>query len=87
MHTVKQELMANGEGKILYKTHYKAGRNHDYKTYKTNRPMTPKEVENVFDLGFLGVEKDFPLRTEIIFILQKKKEEKQITACRRKGIQ
>ena len=22
--------------------------------------MTPKEVANVFDLGYLGVEKDFP---------------------------
>ena len=79
--------MANGEGKILYKTHYKAGRNHDYKTYKANHPLTPKQVENLFDLGFLGVDKDFPFRTDIIFILQKKKEEKQANACRGKGVQ
>ncbi len=59
-HTVKQELMVNQQGKILYKTRCKAGRNHDYRIYKSNRPMTPKDVENVFDLGFLGVEKDFP---------------------------
>jgi Helix-turn-helix of DDE superfamily endonuclease/DDE superfamily endonuclease len=72
-HTVKQELMANGEGKILYKTHYKAGRNHDYKVYNANHPATPKQVENLFDLGFFGVDKDFPFRTDIIFILQKKK--------------
>jgi DDE superfamily endonuclease len=71
-HTVKQELMVNQQGKILYKTCYKTGRNHDYKIYKTNRPMTPKEVENVFDLVFLGVEKDFPFRTDIIFAFQKK---------------
>ena len=25
-----------------------------------NHPITPKEVVNVFDLGYLGVEKDFP---------------------------
>jgi hypothetical protein len=62
-HTVKQELMVNQQGRILYKTHYKAGRNHDYKIYKSNRPVTPKDVENVFDLGFLGVEKDFPEQT------------------------
>jgi hypothetical protein len=59
-HTVKQELMVNQQGKILYKTRVKTGRNHDYKIYKANRPSTPKEVENVFDLGFFGVEKDFP---------------------------
>ena len=26
--------------------------------YKKNHPVTPKEVVNVFDLGFLGVEKE-----------------------------
>ena len=56
-HTVKQEVMVNTEGKILYKARCKAGHNHDYKIYKANHPVTPKEVENVFDLGFLGVEK------------------------------
>jgi hypothetical protein len=55
--------MVNGEGKILYKTRYKTGHRHDYNIYKTNRPTTPEDVENVFDLGFLGVEKDFPDQT------------------------
>ena len=27
---------------------------------KKNHPVTPKEVINVVDLGYLGVEKDFP---------------------------
>ncbi len=58
-HTLKQEVMVNQQGKILYKTRCKAGRNHDYRIYKANHPLTPKDVENVFDLGFLGVEKDF----------------------------
>jgi hypothetical protein len=62
-HTVKQEFMVNQQGRILYKTSYEAGRNHDYRIYKSNRPVTPKYVENVFDLGFLGVEKDFPEQT------------------------
>ncbi len=62
-HTVKQELMVNQHGKILYKTRCKAGRNHDYKIYKANHPATPKQVENVFDLGFLVAEKDFPDQT------------------------
>jgi hypothetical protein len=59
-HTVKQGMMVNQQGKILYKTRCRAGRNHDYRIYKSNRPVIPKEVENVFDLGFIGVEKDFP---------------------------
>ncbi len=59
-HTIKQGMMVNQQGKILYKTCCKAGHNHDYKIYKSNRPVTPKDIENVFDLGFLGVEKDFP---------------------------
>ncbi len=52
--------MVNEQGKILYKTCYKTGHRHDYNIYKTNRPTTPEDVVNVFDLGFLGVENDFP---------------------------
>jgi hypothetical protein len=33
---------------------------HDYDVYKRNHPVTPKQVVNVIDLGYLGVEKDFP---------------------------
>lgn len=38
--------------------------------------MTPKDVENVFDLGFLGVEKDFPEQTSSLFCKRKKKRNK-----------
>jgi hypothetical protein len=31
-----------------------------YSIYKKNHPVTPKQVVNVFDLGHLGVERDFP---------------------------
>ena len=32
-----------------------------YSIYKKNHPVTPsKQVLNVIDLGYLGVEKDFP---------------------------
>ena len=48
---------------------------------KKNHPVTPKEVVNVFDLGYLGVETDFPeqlsslplKRKEIKICLKKKK--------------
>ena len=31
-----------------------------YSVYKKNHPLIPKQVVNVIDLGYLGVEKDFP---------------------------
>jgi hypothetical protein len=32
-----------------------------YSIYKKNQSVTPsKQVVNVFDLGYLGIEKDFP---------------------------
>ena len=33
-----------------------------YSIYKNNHPVTPKQVVNVFDLGYHGVEKDFPVQ-------------------------
>jgi hypothetical protein len=63
MHTaVKMQLMVNNRsGFIIHKTvKKKKGHRHDYNIYKNNHPVTPKQVVNVFDLGYLGVEKDFP---------------------------
>ena len=59
-HTVKTQLMVNNRGFIIHKTRYKKGRRHDYDIYKENHPITHKDVLNVFDLGYLGVETDFP---------------------------
>ena len=52
--------MANNHGYIIHKTGNRKGRRHDYDTYKKNHPLTPKDVVNIFDLGYHGVEKDFP---------------------------
>jgi hypothetical protein len=52
--------MVNTKGLILHKTGYKRerererGRKHDYAIYKHNHPVIPPQVENVFDLGYLG---------------------------------
>ena len=59
-HTVKTQLMVNNRGFIIHKTGYKKGIRHDYDVYKKNHPLIPKQVVNVFDLGYLGVEKDYP---------------------------
>jgi len=59
-HTIKIQIMANNHGYIIHKTGNRKGRRHDYDTYKKNHPLTPKDVVNIFDLGYHGVEKDFP---------------------------
>jgi len=52
--------MVDNLGIIIHKTAHKKGRRHDYYIYKNNHPLVPKDVVNVFDLGYLGVENDFP---------------------------
>jgi hypothetical protein len=72
-HTVKNLYMINNEEIILYKTkHKQVGRRHDYKIYKKNHPDTPKDVESIVDLGFLGVEKDYPEQISSLPIKKKK---------------
>ena len=51
--------MVNNYGFIIHKLGHKKGRRHDYDVYKENHPITPKEVVNVYDLGYLSIEKDF----------------------------
>ena len=52
--------MVNNHGYIIHKVGHKKGRKHDYDVYKKNHPVIPKEVVNVVDLGYLGIETDFP---------------------------
>jgi hypothetical protein len=60
-HTVKNLYTTNQNGLIIYKTrHNQMGKRHDYRIYKKNHPVIPKDVMNLYDLGFLGVEKDYP---------------------------
>lgn len=74
-HTVKTQIMVNHRSIIIHKTDHKKGRRHDYDIYKENHPLTPKQVVNVFDLGYLGVQKDFPRQTSSI---PKRKKRKSI---------
>lgn len=72
-HTVKTQLMVNTEGLILHKTDHRNGRKHDYDIYKHNHPtITPSQVDNIVDLGYLGIEKDFPTVKSVLPIRKKK---------------
>ena len=72
-HTVKNLYTVNQMGLIIYKTkHRQRGRRHDYRIYKKNHPELPNEVTSMFDLGFLGVEKDYPKQKSSLPIKKEK---------------
>ena len=64
--------MVNNRGYILHTIGYKKGKRHDYDIYKTDHPSTPKQVVNVVDLGYLGIEKDFPEQLSVLPYRKKK---------------
>ena len=70
--------MVNNQGLIIHKTKHKKGKRHDYDIYKKNHPITPKQVVNVFDLGYLGVEKDYP--EQLSSLPNKKKKDQELSA-------
>ena len=83
-HTiVKNQLMVNNRGYIIHKVNHKKGKRHDYDVYKKNRPVTPKQVVNVFDLGYLGVEKDFPEQLSSRYHIKKKETNRDIPRRKR----
>src|SRR3954452_24184176 len=69
--------MVNNHGIIIHKLGYKKGRRHDYDIYKKNHPITPKQVVNVFDLGYLGVEKDLP--EQLLSLPNRKKKSMELS--------
>ena len=49
---------------------------HDYEIFKNNHPITPIQVENVLDLGYMGVQNDFPtVKSVLPFRKSRKKSE------------
>ena len=45
----------------MHKTRHGKGSTHDYALYKHSHPKLPKEVTSKLDLGYLGIETDYPL--------------------------
>ncbi len=69
--------MVNNHGYIIHKANNrKKGRRHDYiLKYNKNRPVTPKDVVNVFVLGYLGVKKDYSQQKSSLTCKKKKNHE------------
>lgn len=65
-HTVKTQLTVNSEGLIVHKTKHARGRRHDYAIFKNSHPSLPKKVRPVVDLGYDGIQNDYPEMKPII---------------------
>ena len=59
-HTVKVQLTVNSKGLIIHKTPHARGRRHDYDIFKVNHPRLPPGVNPNLDLGYDGVQNDYP---------------------------
>ena len=61
---------------LLHKTGHDHGRIHDYEIFKNKHPTTPLQVANVLDLGYLGVQNDFPTVKYVVVLPFRKKRKK-----------
>jgi len=59
-HTVKTQITVNAEGLILHRTPHARGSKHDYALFKWRHPRLPGEVRLGVDLGYDGVQRDYP---------------------------
>ncbi len=76
-HTIKNQITINQKGEIIHKPPHSPGKKHDYAILKIRHPELPEDVMISYDLGYLGVEKDFPEQTSIL--PYKKKKGKKLT--------
>jgi len=74
-HTIKNQITINLTGEIIHKPPHSPGRRNDYAIYKIKHPVLPKELMIFYDLGYLGVEKDFPKQISILPYKRKKGKE------------
>jgi len=59
-HTVKTQITVNADGLILHKTPHARGSRHDYALFKWRHPRLPDMVCLGLDLGYDGVQNDYP---------------------------
>jgi len=59
-HTVKTQITVNKDGLIVHKTPHVRGSRHDYALFKWRHPRLPDEVCLGLDLGYDGIQNDYP---------------------------
>ncbi len=50
----------NENGLIIHKSRHFVGRRHDYNIYRHSNPKLPPNVKRIMDLGYYGIEDDYP---------------------------
>jgi hypothetical protein len=59
-HTVKNQITVNAKGTIMHKAPHARGSRHDYSLYNWRHPRLPDEVCLEVDLGYDGIQNDYP---------------------------
>ena len=59
-HTVKTQITVNTDGLIVHKTAHARGSRHDYALFKWRHPRLPGNVRLGVDLGYDGIQSDYP---------------------------
>lgn len=72
-HTVKNQYTVNLSGEIIHKPPHSPGRHHDYSLFKKKHPTLPEQLQTLADLGYVGMENDFP---EMNAVLPHKKKKR-----------
>ncbi len=78
-HTVKNQITINLKGEIIHKPPHSPGRRNDYAILKIKHPILSEGLMVFYDLGYLGVEKDFPDQISILPYKKKKGKELSIS--------
>ena len=73
-HTVKNQITINQKGEIIHKPPHSPGRKNDYAILKIKHPVLSEELMVFYDLGYLGVEKDFENQISILPIQEKSRK-------------
>jgi len=76
-HTIKNQITINLNGEIIHKPSHSPGRRNDYAILKIKHPVLSEELMVFYDLGYLGVEKDF--ENQISILPYKRKKGKELT--------
>ncbi len=60
----------NKDGLIIHKSRHFVGRRHDYHIFKRSNPKLPPNITRIMDLGYYGIENNYP---DLNFILPYKR--------------
>jgi hypothetical protein len=52
---------------------------HDYEIFKNKHPATPLQAKSVLDLGYMGVQNDFPTVKYVVLPFRKKRKKGELS--------